>query len=604
MNDRVLLETLDKRYYVGEIKAFHSDIGKIEIRFYTGLNADKSGKIELLDIGTAEKCLYNIPDIRNEDLSVGTIVWFVLPNLKLQIGRVKSSNTTGICSIEWYDVTSDGRIHPHSDDAVKLESVTSIAKKNNILPVSVGDKIEYAEEKDGTLVKGEVTYINSDDTVDITYKSIDGWEEDGISIPLSDIRVIFNAREKLDRSLFINDNRQKDIDVNEGIKKRIKEDDDFSDATGIVQSNRLYRHQRAGTLLANMYDKFAFFYDTGTGKTVMALDIISSKEKKDNARFLIIAPKSIIKTAWLDDAANYYPRLRILPLYKGFDARKKRALLNRWKSGGKSSYLEYDSVFYAHVKLFCDMYELEDIQIDDDTKVNKELEDGAQHYIINSELFIRSPIDYIERLGITGIVMDESAILKNYNGKTSKTMRELSSKVKYLYLLSGKPAPNNVVEYFSQMKVVDSETFPMSYNNFLSSFCYQSNGKYCMSSDNEKLFADMVAVKSLIISKKDCLDLPETVDIIRLIELSPSIMSDYNDLYRECMAIIKGMDDSEIYYSTPSRLAILMKLRQMASGFFMTGDEGHRESKIIVDIHNAKLRELNNVIDQIEVTAQ
>lgn len=179
-------------------------------------------------------------------------------------------------------------------------------------------------------------------------------------------------------------------------------------------------------------------------------------------------------------------------------------------------------------------------------------------------------------------------------------MREISSKVKYLYLLSGKPAPNNITEYFSQMKVVDPETFPMSYGIFLNSFCYQENGKYCMSEDNEKLFADMVAVKSLIISKKDCLDLPETIDSVRLIELPSAIMNDYNDLYRECMAIIKGMDDSEIYYSTPSRLAILMKLRQMASGFFMTGDEGHRQSKVIIDIHNAKLRELNDVIDQIE----
>ena len=54
--------------------------------------------------------------------------------------------------------------------------------------------------------------------------------------------------------------------------------------------------------------------------------------------------------------------------------------------------------------------------------------------------------------------MDESAILKNYNGKTAETMREMASLVKYVYLLSGKPAPNNITEYFSQMKIVDPDT--------------------------------------------------------------------------------------------------------------------------------------------------
>ena len=71
-----------------------------------------------------------------------------------------------------------------------------------------------------------------------------------------------------------------------------------------------------------------------------------------------------------------------------------------------------------------------------------------------------------------GLYTPMSAILKNYNGRTSQVMREVAEKLKYVYLLSGKPAPNNVIEYFSQMKVVDSETFDMSYDRFLNMFCY------------------------------------------------------------------------------------------------------------------------------------
>lgn len=70
-------------------------------------------------------------------------------------------------------------------------------------------------------------------------------------------------------------------------------------------STKLLPHQKAACRIADMYNKFAFFYDTGTGKTVLALDIITSKYKKDKAKFLIICPKPIIQTAWMDDQKNF-----------------------------------------------------------------------------------------------------------------------------------------------------------------------------------------------------------------------------------------------------------------------------------------------------------
>ena len=41
--------------------------------------------------------------------------------------------------------------------------------------------------------------------------------------------------------------------------------------------SKLMNHQKGGTLIAEKFNKFAFFYDTGTGKTLMALDIIHRK---------------------------------------------------------------------------------------------------------------------------------------------------------------------------------------------------------------------------------------------------------------------------------------------------------------------------------------
>ncbi len=600
--DKVLVTTDKDRIHVGEVDTFYESLGEVYVIYI--ISTDDGEEDTESDFFKKEK-VKKISRVLASSINEGRIVSFVN-----RYGEIKKAEITDVGYLDnrydvvYYEISQTGEIDVCEEENVSLDRIIEVEYGASIFPVKLGDKVEFQSSESG-FTTGKVTYINSDSTVDIEYEYIDSWGEkdttEDVYIELSDIHIMVHGKKIVERSLCISPENQRSIDANELIKKRIKDrGDQFVDARYLVQNKSLYRHQKAGTILAEMYNKFAFFYDTGTGKTVMALDIITAKQKKDNARFLIIAPKSIIKTAWMDDAAKYYPALRILPIYKGFNNKKKRALLNSWKTGGRASNWESDPIFYAHVKLLSDAFELGELKVDNDVVVDEALSAGAQHYIINSELFIRDPDKYIDELGITGIVMDESAILKNYNGRTSQVMREVAEKMKYVYLLSGKPAPNNVIEYFSQMKVVDPETFNMSYDRFLNMFCYSSNRKYYMYPANEKLFAEMVSIKSLIISKNDCLDLPETIDVVRQIEIPEDIMGDYNELYRECMTIIKGMDNSQVFYSAQSKLAVLMKLRQMASGFFMVGSGDHKESQMIVDIHDSKIEELNSVLDQIE----
>ena len=56
---------------------------------------------------------------------------------------------------------------------------------------------------------------------------------------------------------------------NESIKDRIQNADSFNEYH--VELDFLCGHQKAGCILASKYDRFAFFYDTGTGKTIMSL---------------------------------------------------------------------------------------------------------------------------------------------------------------------------------------------------------------------------------------------------------------------------------------------------------------------------------------------
>lgn len=595
--DNVIVSMDDKKY-IGTVLACFESLEEVGVEYVThyGINQNDTNyqffsvKDVKKKVAVSESSIYN-----------GRIVSFMTAEAEVCKGEITNDNYDETYDIQYYEVNDNGEISLVNENDVDLSRILEIEYGANIYPVKVGDKVEFTNYW-GNLTIGNISSINSDGTVDIAYEYIDEWgdkeSDEDCYISIDEIRVMLKGRKVLNRSEYITESNQKSIELNEEIKERIRNRaDHFIDTEDIVQNKSLYRHQKAGTMLAEMYKKFAFFYDTGTGKTVMALDILKNKQEINDARFLIIAPKSIIKTAWIDDATKYYPELRILPIYNGFDSKKKRALLNSWRTSGDAAYWESDPVFYAHAKLIADVYELGEIKVDDDAIIDEALKAEARHYIMNSERFIREPEKYISELNITGIIMDESAILKNYHGKTAKVMRDVAEKMEFVYLLSGKPAPNNTTEYFSQMKIVDPETFSMSYEKFINMFCFSLDGKYEMLPANRDLFAEMVSVRSLIISKKDCLDLPDTVDVVRQIEIPDEIMDDYNKLYYECMTIIKGMDKSKHFYSAQSRLAILMKLRQMASGFFMTADGG---SKVIVDIHDAKLQELNNIIDQIE----
>jgi len=53
-------------------------------------------------------------------------------------------------------------------------------------------------------------------------------------------------------------------------------------------------------------------------------------------------------------------------------------------------------------------------------------------------------------------------MLKDPSRKIYKAVRDFSKHLKYLYLLSGKPAPNHILEYFPQMKLIDPKTFSTS----------------------------------------------------------------------------------------------------------------------------------------------
>ena len=82
-----------------------------------------------------------------------------------------------------------------------------------------------------------------------------------------------------------------------------------------MQSDWLWPHQCLGIELAQVNRRYAFFYDTRTGKTLMALKIMYDALKTGRAkRCLVVCPSAIIQ-AWLGDAAEHFPELKVVAYY-------------------------------------------------------------------------------------------------------------------------------------------------------------------------------------------------------------------------------------------------------------------------------------------------
>ena len=393
--------------------------------------------------------------------------------------------------------------------------------------------------------------------------------------------------------------KNKDVEYNNSIKKRIIEHDAFDDVE--ANNDDLLNHQKAGLLLASRYDKFAFFYDTGTGKTVMTLSIIKKKQEEEDAHFLILAPKAIIKTAWLNDSKDFFPELRIFPLSNNFYYEEYQPLYERWKK--YTAIPRNKSISKNSWKIASEVIDFEsddwiekwNKQMAMRQQIRKRMIELADHYIVNIEKFRYDPDQIMDNYIVNGLVVDESAILKNPKSKSAQVLFSNADSFDYIYLLSGKPAPNNSTEYYAQMKLVDPNTFWMSYNRFKSTYFSGSGSKIApLSPKAEDDVANMIAVRSLIVSKKDCLSLPDMCQVIRHFKLPDRIMKQYDNLYKYCIFALQDNAKNKrgVYYSSVCRLAIFTKLREIASGFMVD------EYGTVAELHKLKLLELTKIVDE------
>ena len=301
-------------------------------------------------------------------------------------------------------------------------------------------------------------------------------------------------------------------------------------------SSFLRKHQNKIVNLALNNGCYGIFSDTGTGKTIMGLEIATHYNKT-----LILCPLSVIETAWIDDCHKFYP---------------DKEIINVW-SNSKNNRL-------------------------------KLLNEPADIYVMNYESF-KILHNEIRKSGFDCVIVDESSVMKNMSSQITQFIFDLIGVIPHRYVLSGCPTPNHNSEIFPQMKFVDPDIFGNNYYGFLARYFHQdmANPHYWYQTDNDKeRYYARLSEKSIFLKKDDCVDLPEKVFEIKRFDMAKKQRQYYDDIINDIKANINQWSKFEF-------TAKLMKLREVTSGFVI-GKDGN-----VISFDNNKEMLLKEVLSEL-----
>lgn len=281
---------------------------------------------------------------------------------------------------------------------------------------------------------------------------------------------------------------------------------------------------------------YGIFSDTGTGKTVMGLEIATHYKKT-----LILCPLSVIETAWIDDCNKFYPNTKII---------------NVWSNSKQN-----------RIKL---------------------LNTPADIYVMNYESF-KILKNEIRNADFECLIVDESSVMKNMTSQITNDILETIDYIPHRFVLSGTPTPNHNSEIFPQMKLVDKEIFGNNYYGFLAKYFTQDMADphhWFQTKENKDAYFNRLNNKSIFLKKDDCVDLPEKTFEIKRITLNKEQQIYYNDM-------VQSIKDNINYWSKFEFTARLMKLREIISGFVINKDG------TITDFKTEKDKILEQTIEEI-----
>lgn len=219
------------------------------------------------------------------------------------------------------------------------------------------------------------------------------------------------------------------------------------------------------------------------------------------------------------------------------------------------------------------------------------LQSEADVYVIN-----RENVDWL--VGFYGakwpfdmVVIDESSSFKNPSSKRFRAMRKVMPYTDYMVLLTGTPSPNGLLDIWAQMYLIDfGQALGRTMTAYKQRF-FESDFmgyKFTPREGSAQKIHDLMSPHVIHMSAEDYLELPERINLIEKVQLSPSILEAYRNFEKSLLAQLPTGEEVEAMTAA----VLANKLLQYSNGGMYTD-----ENKNWSEIHTEKLDRLQEIIE-------
>lgn len=293
----------------------------------------------------------------------------------------------------------------------------------------------------------------------------------------------------------------------------------------------------------------ALMLDMGMGKTVTTLTAIQDLLYDYFAvqKVLVIAPLHVAETTWADECGEWehLSEMRVVPILGSL---KKRVAALRKK---------------------------------------------ADVYTINRENVVWLVNIYGKDWPFDMVVIDESSSFKNPQAKRFKALRKVRSKIKRLVELTGTPAPNGLMDLWSQLYLLDQgQRLGSTIGEYRRKWFRPGAGfghvvyEWEPLKDADREIYKCISDICISMKAEDYISLPPVLYNAVKVRLPEKALESYKKLEKE---LVLEIEDTEIV--APTAAVLGNKLLQMANGCAYDADRN------VTEFHSAKLEALEEIAE-------
>lgn len=294
----------------------------------------------------------------------------------------------------------------------------------------------------------------------------------------------------------------------------------------VRKAPELFPSQKQSVEFEMEHDRVLDFSEPGTGKTRSRLEVFQRRRSKGAGCALVIAPKSLLRSAWELDCRRYTPWIKTSVAYAS----------NRVKA------------FQAKADLYITNH------------------DAAKWLAAQKPDFFKK-FDYL--------IIDEGDAFKHATSQRSKALNKIKKYFKYRCLMNGAPNTNSILDVWNQAYLVDDgKRLGQSFYSFRSAVATPEQVgpradmvKWVDRDGSEQQVADLL--KDITLRNK-LTDVPENVNYVVPYYLKPQQLANYLQMEKDAVLQLKSGEVTAI-----NAAAVVTKLLQIASGAVYDGEDNY-----------------------------